>query len=79
MVPVLCVQGAIPASALTVIVKPFRRLSELLVPDTPLSPPEVAELRRQLPCLDDIVHQKAGQYEEMVRGLAEADLKQILR
>ena len=68
--PLLHAQGAIPASALTAIVKPFRRLSELLVPDTPLSPAEVAEVRGQLPCLDDIVHQKAGQYEEMVRDWA---------
>ena len=60
-------QGAIPASALAAIVRPFRRLSELLVPDTPLSPAEAAEVRRQLPALDDLVHQKAGQYEEMVR------------
>ena len=62
-----CAQGAIPASALTAIVRPFRRLSELLVPDTPLSAAEAAEVRSQLPCLDDLVHQKAGQYEEMVR------------
>ena len=57
---VILAQGAIPASALTVIVKPFRRLSELLVPDTPLSPAEVAELRQQLPCLDDFMHQQPG-------------------
>ena len=58
-----------PASALTAIVKPFRRLRELHVQDIPLSPAEVAELREKLPCLEDLVHTPAGQYEEMVRPM----------
>jgi hypothetical protein len=56
-----------PASALAAVVKPFRRLRELHVQDIPLSAAEVAELREQLPCLEDLVHTPAGQYEEMVR------------
>ena len=57
-----------PATALTAVVKPFQRLRELHVQDIPLSAAEVAELRGQLPCLEDLVHTPAGQYEEMVRS-----------